>query len=201
MLFLWSSSKLNISLQHPPSQSRSEQERAEGDPCSPPTAKKPCTSAWDIISVIFAEKASTSAEPTAESVEDEVFRYMSAVTPSRNTNPLDWWKHHQYLYTRLSNLAKNILCTPSSSTPAERVFSASGLVASQQRAALKPENVDALVFLNKNTAMLFGLKTLGPELPSVSSVHGATSLDATSAAVVSHPLPAWSIVPWEDSTS
>ena len=90
-----------VSLQHPPSQSRSEQERTEGDPCSLPTAKKPCTSAWDIISVIFAEQASTSAEQTAESVEDEVFRYMSAISPSRNTNPLNWWKHHQYFYTRL----------------------------------------------------------------------------------------------------
>ena len=75
-----------VSFQHPPSQSRSEQERTEGDPCSPPTAKKPCTSAWGIISVIFAEKASTSAEQTAESVEEEVFRYMSALSPSCNTN-------------------------------------------------------------------------------------------------------------------
>ena len=56
-----------VSLQHPPSQSRSEQERTEGDPCSPPTAKKPCTSALDIIGDKFAEKASTSAEQTAES--------------------------------------------------------------------------------------------------------------------------------------
>ena len=42
------------------------------------------------------------------------------------------------------------------------------------RATLNLENVDALVFWNKNIAT-FRMKILGPELPSVSSVHGATS--------------------------
>ena len=40
-------------------------------------------------------------------------------------------------------------------------FSASNLVASQQRAALKPENVDAIIFLNRNIKEQFGLKPLG----------------------------------------
>ena len=40
-------------------------------------------------------------------------------------------------------------------TSSERVFSAGGLAANQQRATLLPANVDAIVFLNKKRMHLF----------------------------------------------
>ena len=36
------------------------------------------------------------------------------------------------------------------SVPAERIFSTARLIVNQQRSCLKPENVDMLIFLNKN---------------------------------------------------
>ena len=50
---------------------------------------------------------------------------------------------------------------PSTATPAEQIFSASGLAANQQRASLKAGNVDALVFLNRNMPDLFEMKARG----------------------------------------
>ena len=39
---------------------------------------------------------------------------------------------------------------PSTSVPSERVFSATGNIATKKRGSLLPENVNCLVFLNKN---------------------------------------------------
>ena len=47
-----------------------------------------------------------------------------------------------------------MLCTPASSAPSERAFSAGGLIASQQRASISPADVDSIIFLNKNLKSL-----------------------------------------------
>ena len=63
-------------------------------------------------------------------------------------------------YPRVSNVAKLLLSVPATSMPSERVFSSGGLIASQQRASIKPSNLDAIVFLNRNMESLFGMKAL-----------------------------------------
>ena len=63
-------------------------------------------------------------------------------------------------YPRISKVAKRLLSVPVTSTPSERVFSSGGLIASQQRASIKPSNLDAIVFLNRNMESLFGMKAL-----------------------------------------
>ena len=65
-------------------------------------------------------------------------------------------------FPHLENLAKKYLAIPATSTPSERVFSVAGIVVDKRRAALTPEMVDALVFLNKNSFML----ALSNECPS-----------------------------------
>ena len=57
-------------------------------------------------------------------------------------------------YPHLSKLAKQLLCIPATSVPAERVFSVSGTITNAKRNCIKPENVDMLVFLNKNLPKL-----------------------------------------------
>lgn len=170
---------------------------------TPPT-KRPCLSAWDIIGVDFGEEDATPLEKIEESPEEELQRYTIATPPSRNTSPLEWWKLHGTLVPRLATLAKKVLCTPSTSTPAERVFSAGGLIASQQRAALSPENVDALIFLNKNMALLFGMKPLHSVQSTIKQEPGSSHHDAVAATEQvtdeGHPpLPAVSLSDsWED---
>ena len=52
---------------------------------------------------------------------------------------------------RLAEIARRLLCVPASSTASERLFSTA---VSKIRNSLKPENVDALLFLNKNCSLL-----------------------------------------------
>ena len=52
-------------------------------------------------------------------------------------------------------LHRSILCVPATSTASERLFSTAGLTVTKLRSCLKPENVDALLFLNKNFEYLY----------------------------------------------
>ena len=51
----------------------------------------------------------------------------------------------------------SILCVPATSTASERLFSTAGLTVTNLGSCLKPENVDAFVFLNKNFQLLVDL--------------------------------------------
>jgi hypothetical protein len=47
-------------------------------------------------------------------------------------------------------VVKKYFCIPATSVPSEQIFSKAGLIITKQRNALKPENADMLIFLNKN---------------------------------------------------
>ena len=51
-------------------------------------------------------------------------------------------------------MAKKYLAIPATSTPSERVFSVAGIMVDKRHAALTPEMIDALVFLNKSSFFL-----------------------------------------------
>jgi len=57
---------------------------------------------------------------------------------------------HCHRYPHLSVLAKQYLCMPATSVPAERVFLTAGHVFNRLRTRLSPEHVDMLIFLQKN---------------------------------------------------
>lgn len=75
-------------------------------------------------------------------------------------NPLYCWKLKADSFPHIAKVAKRVLCVQASSTSSERAFSASGLVASQQRAALSPENLDAIIFLQKNMEHVLQVRML-----------------------------------------
>ena len=62
-------------------------------------------------------------------------------------NPLKWWKEHNTIHPKL---ARKYLCLPSTLAPSECLFSISGIIANEKRAALDPFNVDKIVFLHDN---------------------------------------------------
>ena len=68
----------------------------------------------------------------------------------RKENPLEWWKGNKNRYPTLAQIAREYLVIPAMSTPSERIFSAVGYISSKQRSCLSGENINQLVFLNKN---------------------------------------------------
>lgn len=109
-----------------------------------PEPKKPRATALDIL-----------LGPEEDTLHDtspvgEMDRYFTEPTLPQKESPLTWWKNNATRFPCLSQVAHSLLNIPATSTPSERVFSAAGLIVSPLRACLKPKNVDALVFLNKN---------------------------------------------------
>ncbi|XP_024139828.2 zinc finger BED domain-containing protein 1, partial [Oryzias melastigma] len=97
---------------------------------------------------------STSVEREAPSVkelvEKELHSYLALPNIDSEVNPLEWWKVHKVNFPRVSQLALKYLCIPATSAPSERVFSTGGNIVTCQRAALKPDKVDKLIFLARN---------------------------------------------------
>ena len=65
-------------------------------------------------------------------------------------SPLTWWADHSTLFPSLAELARIVLAVPGSQIECERVFSLAGLLTSQLRNRMSPENLGSLVFLSKN---------------------------------------------------
>ena len=61
------------------------------------------------------------------------------------------WKLNASRFKFVSYVARRLLCMPATTTG---VFSAAGLTVTKLRSALKPKNVNALIFLNKNFSRL-----------------------------------------------
>nr|XP_054600927.1 E3 SUMO-protein ligase ZBED1-like [Nothobranchius furzeri] len=98
-----------------------------------------------------AVPSTSTEEPTLrELIEKELQAYLSTPNVDSEMNPLEWWKAHEVFFPKVSQLAQKYLCIPATSSPSERVFSTGGNIVTCQRAALKPDKVDKLIFLAKN---------------------------------------------------
>eukprot|EP00117_Sycon_ciliatum_P037803 scpid87563/ scgid28199/ len=98
--------------------------------------------------------AATEEEAT-ESVQmkKEVEAYFSETPAPSSTDPLQWWRLNECRFPHIAEIAKAVLCTPATSVPSERVFSAVGHIVSKRRAGFSEENVEALIFLQQNRGM------------------------------------------------
>ncbi|XP_057691298.1 E3 SUMO-protein ligase ZBED1-like [Corythoichthys intestinalis] len=120
---------------------------------NPPQEKKSKKSFGGFFQSIQSKAgaAGTSSSLTLrESVEAEFNNYLLTPCIDKDQDALAWWKIYQINFPRLSKLACKYLCIPATSSPSERLFSASGNIVTCQRSCLKPEMVDKLVFLAKN---------------------------------------------------
>ena len=77
-------------------------------------------------------------------------------------DPLNYWKVKQAEYPHLANLARRYLSPPPGSAASERLFSTGKHVLGTTRLRLKPENMEANLFLKYNIRSL-GYRT---ELPT-----------------------------------
>jgi hypothetical protein len=85
--------------------------------------------------------------------EDEVDKYLSMqIAPELILdNPLVFWKENQTNLPLLSKLARMIHCIPATTASVERGFSAGGLVMSERRSSINPQNVNNILFLRSVT--------------------------------------------------
>ena len=81
---------------------------------------------------------------------DEFTHYLEELPLNPNGNPLKWWMVNEQGFPKFSCISWKHLCAPSTSVPSERVFSAAGNIISKTHSSLLPENVNSLIFLNKN---------------------------------------------------
>ncbi|XP_062576895.1 E3 SUMO-protein ligase ZBED1-like [Saccostrea cucullata] len=115
---------------------------------SPPKKKSALD---DLLGDVFIQKVEVLPKKSPlEKVNLEIIQYQKEKPLSLTGNPLNWWKEHEIFYPFLSHLAKLYLGIPATSVPSERVFSSAGDIISAQRATLKPEYVDMMIFLKKN---------------------------------------------------
>ena len=94
--------------------------------------------------------ASSLSQTPSDIAKHEIERYLQVPKVDEEEDPLEWWKTNCVIFPALSVLAKKYLCVCATSSPSERLFSTSGNVVGDNRASLKPEKVNMLVFLPKN---------------------------------------------------
>ena len=92
----------------------------------------------------------SSKQPAIATSGDELKHFIKEPTLDPDSNALEWWRRHHERFPRVAKLTKKLMCVPATSVPAERVFSTSGSIITKLRSSLKPENVNMLVFLDKN---------------------------------------------------
>ncbi|KAL2093736.1 hypothetical protein ACEWY4_011048 [Coilia grayii] len=121
-------------------------EEGEGQP-EPP--KKKMT-----LGSLLQRKAAALAGPVGpleERAEAETTAYCREPVIPGDEDPLLWWKSNGVRrFPLMLRVAQKYLCVCATSSPSERVFSTAGKVVNPQRALLKPEKGNMLVFLAKN---------------------------------------------------
>ena len=110
--------------------------------------KVACEDFMDWIDDIVKPLDNNDNDDRKEKIEREMSRYIAE--PSEKTDSLVWWRKMEPIFPYLSVLARKYLCVPASSVPCERIFSITGHLVCRRRAALSPENINMLVFLNRN---------------------------------------------------
>ncbi|XP_067313700.1 E3 SUMO-protein ligase ZBED1-like [Pseudorasbora parva] len=132
------------------STSASTSQILDEDQTPPKKAKKSLSSFLKAFGVASASATTSVSTSVKEAIEGELKGYLSTPNAESEVDPLEWWKVHEANFPRISQLARKYLCIPATSAPSERAFSTGGNIVTCQRASLKPEKVNQLVFLSKN---------------------------------------------------
>lgn len=127
---------------------RQEAEKATEKLIEEPRAKKK-NDKETALSFLLGATSTQSAEED-NSGKGEFERFKKEAQLHHDENALVWWKTNQERFPVIAKIARQLLCVPATSVPSERIFSTVGLIVSNLRSSLKPENTDMLIFLNKN---------------------------------------------------
>lgn len=84
----------------------------------------------------------------ATDTEAQVDYYLRDIATSLDINPLDWWKLNGPRFPKLATLARHYLCIPGVSLPS--LLTEAGQSFAERRTRLSPEDVDMMIFVNRN---------------------------------------------------
>ena len=95
--------------------------------------KKHCVdlASTKVLLVSCLDQRKLNQEPMSHG--NELKSYMKEKPIPRNEDILSWWKANEHRYKQVANVPKEILCVPSTSAPAERLFSIAGLTINRLR--------------------------------------------------------------------
>lgn len=105
---------------------------------------------------------------------DEIDSYLNT-SNDINTDPLLWWKEHQYEYPTLSLIAKDYLCIQATSVAAEQAFSVAGNTITPTRNKLDPETTRATLCLKSWIENEMGINNINHETGDDNDSDGSDS--------------------------
>ena len=86
--------------------------------------------------------------------DTEVDEFLLEKSLPHNSDIMAWWSMNEHRFPQLAKHAKIYLGIPATSASSERLFSKAGIITAKHRNCLKAKNVEAIVFLNKNSKFL-----------------------------------------------
>ena len=111
------------------------------------------------VSTLLEEKESSddaraSATKSAEELEIENYSNYKPNKDDLQSDPFSFWINQKTVYPNLALVACDILATPASTAPVERMFSVAGQASKGIRNRLGDHNLEREVFLRKNKKYL-----------------------------------------------
>lgn len=97
----------------------------------------------------FKDKTDEAASSHTEAIDAEIQLYVNKPIKHSSDDVLKFWETARDL-PFLRSLSRQVLNIPASSATSERVFSVSGRILEERRTRLLGENLDKILFLNKN---------------------------------------------------
>nr|CAD2142488.1 unnamed protein product [Meloidogyne enterolobii] len=121
---------------------------------SPPKSIEAHSSPDHFLSELLEESQSSQSQGTIDTEYfdglNQLSRYLHEPVIALRSNPLAFWRTNQEKFSELSFLAKKYLSAPPTSAESERLFSSAGYIVNKYRGLLSHENLEMLLFLNKN---------------------------------------------------
>ncbi|GFR84459.1 zinc finger BED domain-containing protein 4 [Elysia marginata] len=129
-----------------PTQEEADRQQTAEKTASPVCSTSGLWSKYDAkVKTILATSTKSSVQP-----DMELRRFKEEQPIPRHEDPLQWWQSFSQSSPRMGKLARKYLSCPATSVPSERLFSKAGELVCQRRAAIGENNIDMVLFLNKN---------------------------------------------------
>jgi len=101
-----------------------------------------------LFSGLLRDRQAENATP--DRMTSQLTQYFAIPRLPESDDPLAWWKMNASQFPEMAKLACKYLAIPTSSSPAERIFSTAGKVVRPDRACLSDERFDNLMFIGCN---------------------------------------------------
>lgn len=102
------------------------------------------------LDLLFGTIEDKDRHTNLETPGSDLDRYLQEAPIGIKESPLDWWKRNYHRYPTVAKLARRHLCVPATAVPSECILSQDGSPFYNRRQRLMAEEIDNMVFLNKN---------------------------------------------------